>query len=139
MLTSSPSVLSASLDLIRYDSVLYSSHLMTATMTRGYDILNRTFEYDELQDIARYGAVAGVNGFIYSSELYDVWVNHGEDIASYLDEFADACFGKSWEAMILSNPNIDSDYWTTQQLREWAIWSYLELRAQEITAEDFEG
>ena len=37
--------------------------------------------------------------------------------------------------MILDNPNIDEDYWTTQQLREYAIWTYLELRAQDITAE----
>ena len=73
------------------------------------------------------------NGFIYSSELYDVWVNHGEDVASYLEDFANDCFDKSWEAMVLDSPLIDEDCWQTQQLREVAIWTYLELRAQEIT------
>ena len=107
---------------------------MTATLTRSVDILNRTFEYDELCDIAQYGANAGVSGFIYSSELYDVWVEHGETIADYLEEFADSCYGKSWEAMIVDQ--LDCDDWTTQQMRELAIWTYLKLRAQEEVGDD---
>ena len=108
---------------------------MTATLTQSYTLLGEEFDYDELQDIAQYGANTGVHGFTYSSDLYDVWVTHGEDVASYLEDFATDCYDKSWESMILDNPNIDEDCWTTQQLREYAIWTYLELRAQEITAE----
>lgn len=110
---------------------------MTATLTRSYTFLGEEFDYDELQDIAQYGANTGVHGFTYSSDLYDVWVNYGEDIASYLEEFADTCFDKSWESMIIEQ--CDPNYWTTQELREKAIWCYLELRAQEITGENFEG
>ena len=105
---------------------------MTATLTRSYDILNRTFEYDELQDIARYGANAGVNGFIYT-ELYDVWEVYHTIITEYLEEFASSCFDKSWEATIVDQ--LDCDDWTLQELKEKAIWCYLELRAQEITGE----
>mgnify|MGYP006218351587 FL=1 len=108
---------------------------MTATLTRSYTLLGEEFDYDELQDIAQYGANTGVHGFTYSSDLYDVWVNHGEDVTSYLEDFANDCFDKSWEAMVLDSPLIDEDSWTTQQMREIAIWMYLELRAQEITAE----
>ena len=106
---------------------------MTATMTLGYDILHRTFEYDELCDIAQYGANAGVSGFIYSSELYDVWETYHHIISDYLAEYAESCFDKSWEAMIVDQ--LDSNDWTMQELKEKAIWAYLELRAQEITAE----
>lgn len=108
---------------------------MTATLTRSYTLLGEEFDYDELQDIAQYGANTGVHGMTYSSDLYDVWVSHGEDVASYLEDFANDCFNKSWEAMVLDSPLIDEDFWTMQQLREIAIWTYLELRAQEITAE----
>ena len=109
---------------------------MTATLTQSYTLLGEEFDYDELQDIAHHGANTGVHGMTYSSDLYDVWVRHGEDIADYLQEFADSCWSnKSWESMILDNPDIDDEYWTTQQLREYAIWTYLELRAQEITGE----
>ena len=108
---------------------------MTATLTRSYTLLGEEFDYDELQDIAQYGANTGVHGMTYSSDLYDVWVSHGEDVASYLEDFANDCFNKSWEAMVLDSPLIDKDSWTMQQLREIAIWTYLELRAQEITAE----
>ena len=106
---------------------------MTATMTRSIDILNRTFEYDELKDIAQYGAIAGVNGFIYSSELYDVWEVYHTIIEDYLEEFAQSCLDKTWEAMIVDQ--LDCDDWTMQELKEKAIWAYLELRAQEETAE----
>ena len=106
---------------------------MTATMTRSIDILNRTFEYDELCDIAQHGAAAGVSGFIYSSELYDVWESYHTIITDYLEEYADAVFDKSWEAMIVEQ--LDSNDWTMQELKEKAIWAYLELRAQEITVQ----
>ena len=107
---------------------------MTATITRSYTLLGREFDYDELIDVAQYGCQAGVNGFIYSSELYDVWVSHGETIADYLEEFANSCFDKSWEAMIVDQ--LDCDDWTMQELKEKAIWCYLELRAQEETVDD---
>ena len=55
---------------------------MTATLTRSYTLLGEEFDYDELQDIAQYGANAGVHGMTYSSELYDVWVNMVRIIAS---------------------------------------------------------
>ena len=107
---------------------------MTATVAPvTHILLGEIFDYDELQDIAQYGANTGVHGFTYSSDLYDVWVDHGEDIASYLEEFANSCYDKSWESMIIDG--LDNDTWTTQEMRERAIWCYLELRAQEITAE----
>jgi len=108
---------------------------MTATMTHSYTLLGEGFNFKEQQDIAQYGANTGVHGMTYSSDLYDVWVNHGEDVASYLEAFANDCLNKSWEAMVLDSPLLDEDYWTEQQMREVAIWTYLELRAQEITAE----
>ena len=83
------------------------------------DLCGVTFELDQLRDIAQYGANAGVSGFIYSSD--------------YLEDYADACFGKSWESMIVDQ--LDSEDWTMQELKEKAIWAYLELRAQEETAE----
>ena len=104
---------------------------MTATLTRSYDILNRTFDMDELQDIAQYGCARGApSGFIYSSELYDVFTKYETIIMDYLEEFADDCFGKSAEAMIIDH--LDSEQWTMQEFREKAVWFYLELRAQEI-------
>ena len=106
---------------------------MTATLSRSVDILNRTFEYDELCDIAQYGANAGVSGFIYSSELYDVFNTYETIIMDYLEDFADSCYGKSAEAMIVDR--LDCDDWTMQSFRELAVWMYLELRAQEETAE----
>ena len=97
------------------------------------DLCGVTFELDQLHDIAQHGAIAGVNGFIYSSELHDVWERYSDEVTDYLEDYADACFGKSWESMIVDQ--LDSEDWTMQELKEKAIWAYLELRAQEETAE----
>ena len=97
------------------------------------DMCGVTFELDQLRDIAQFGAVVGVNGFIYSSELHDVWERYSDEVTDYLEDYADACYGKSWESMIVDQ--LDSDDWTMQELKENAIWTYLELRAQEETAE----
>ena len=43
------------------------------------DLLGRTFDEDELLDIARYGCSGGVSGFIYSSELYDVFSKYEDE------------------------------------------------------------
>ena len=97
------------------------------------DLCGVTFELDQLRDIAQHGANAGVSGFIYSSELYDKWERYSDEVTDYLEEYADSVFGKSWESMIVDQ--LDSEDWTMQELKEKAIWCYLELRAQEETAE----
>ena len=106
---------------------------MTATLTRSVDICGVTFDHDELCDIAQYGAVAGVSGFIYSSELHEVWEKYEDEITDYLEEFASSCYDKSWEAMIVDA--LDCEDWTMQELKEKAIWTYLELRAHEETCD----
>jgi hypothetical protein len=42
-------------------------------LDRTYDILGREFDLDELKDVATYGASQGVSGFIYTSELRDIF------------------------------------------------------------------
>ena len=97
------------------------------------DLLGRTFDEDELLDIARYGCSGGVSGFIYSSELYDVFSKYEDEIMDYLEEFAEGCYGTSAESMIVSR--LDDEQWTMQEFRELAVWTYLEIQAQELTAE----
>ena len=107
---------------------------MTATIAPvTHILLGEIFDYDELQDIAQHGANTGVHGFTYSSDLFDVFRDYNDEIDSYLEEFAQGCLGKSWEAMIIDT--LDNEQWSLQELREKAVWCYLELRAQEITAE----
>ena len=106
---------------------------MTATMNRSVDICGVTFDYDELRDISQYGAVAGVSGFIYSSELHEVWEKYEDEITDYLEEYSVECYGRSWESMIVDA--LDCEDWTMQELKEKAIWTYLELRAHEETCD----
>ena len=106
---------------------------MTTTLTRSYDILNRTFEYDELCDIAQYGADTGISGFTYYHEIDDVFKKYETIIMDYLQDFADSCFDKSAEAMLVDG--IGDEHWTMSTLRTKAVWAYLELRAQEITGQ----
>ena len=55
-------------------------------------------------------------------------------IMDYLEEFADSCYGKSAEAMIVDK--LDCDDWTMQSFRELAIWMCLDQLAQEEVGDD---
>ena len=108
---------------------------MTITTTKTYDILGRTFETCELHDIATHGASCGVSGFIYSSELYEVFATYEDEIMEVLEEFNEqtGCF-KTAEQWVVET--INDEEWTLQQFKEQAIWMCLEIKAQEITYND---
>lgn len=98
--------------------------IMTVTAQRKtHVILGESFEYDQLKDIAKYGARGGVSGFIYSSELHDKYEEHETFIEDVLEEagftMADVFYHQKFE--------------TLQQYKEWACWSVLELEALRIT------
>ena len=75
---------------------------MTATLTRSLTFSTVPLSMMQLQDIAQYGANAGVSGFIYALS----YIMSGKlifPISSTMtfEEYADSCFDKSWEAMIV--------------------------------------
>ena len=56
-------------------------------LDRTYDILGREFDLDELKDVATYGASQGVSGFIYTSELRDIFDDNDDEIQDYLSDW----------------------------------------------------
>ena len=74
----------------------------------------------------------GVSGFIYSSELRHLWDKHEDTIMDWLDGYCDDAFGQSAMSYIAEQLTFDDNFWTMQQLIEYAIWMYVELRADEI-------
>ncbi len=54
-----------------------------------FEILVDDFDIDELIDIVNYGMSQGVSGFIYSSDLYDAYHKHNDEIMSGLDEYCE--------------------------------------------------
>ena len=107
---------------------------MTTTLSRDVVLLGHDFEPCEIRDLAQHGAAGGVSGFIYSSELYDVFNKFEDEIMEYLDVYADDVYGKTAETMIVDT--LDCDDWTMQGFRELAVWMYLEIKAQELTVND---
>ena len=61
---------------------------MTVATVQTFDILGHEFDMDALNDIATHGCAAGVSGFIYSSELHDLYQEHEDTIMAFLDEYA---------------------------------------------------
>jgi len=105
---------------------------MSITAQQLHFILDHEFTLDELRDIANHGMSQGVSGFIYSSDLRDIWDKHGDVITDYLDGFCDDNFGQSAMSYITEQLSDDDKFWTMQQLIEYAVWMYVELRADEI-------
>ena len=105
---------------------------MIATQT--FTILDREFEVDELIDISKHGMSGGVSGFIYSTELAEIYDKHADTILDALDELADQIGEQSGTAMvIISFTKHDEDcYYTMQNIKEHSVWMYVEHRAWEI-------
>ena len=61
---------------------------MTTTAQATFTVLNHEFETDQLVDIANHGMAGGVSGFIYSTELAELFEEHEEEIFNYLDATA---------------------------------------------------
>ena len=106
---------------------------MTSTIASAqFNILDREFELDELRDIVEHGMSQGVSGFIYSSELYDVFEKHESVITYYLDCFCEDNFNQSMWAYIAEQLSFDDQLWTKQELMEYAVLLYVELRAGDL-------
>ena len=100
---------------------------MTATLTpttatfHGFIVSN--FDKDQLADMAKYGANTGYAGLTYSSDLYDLFEEHEDEIWSILEE----------AGVFFSDFIENGEVWTMQQVREPAIWAAAECIAQQVT------
>ena len=105
---------------------------MTIATVQTFDILGHEFDMDALNDIATHGCVAGVSGFIYSSELADVFDKNEDDIWNFLDEYAFDLGEKSGMQMVVDYVTRDDDFYTMQDIKEKAVWMFVELFAVQL-------
>ena len=91
---------------------------MTATLTQTFDqfLADRFTDMDEVRDVAKYGCIAGVNGFIYSSELAEVYDNFADDIEQTVEDLE----------VPFSSMISDENCWTMQEVKEKAVWIAVE-------------
>ncbi|AXF42064.1 hypothetical protein STIP37_2 [Synechococcus T7-like phage S-TIP37] len=106
---------------------------MTVATVRTFDILGHEFDMDELNDIATHGMEGGVSGFIYSSELFDIYEEHEDTIMSYLDEWAfDVGEDNGFRMVLNSMDRRGIEYDTLQIFKEQAVWMFVELFAVQL-------
>ena len=87
-----------------------------------YDALAERFDdIDEIKDVAEYGCSAGVNGFIYSTELAEFFDKYEDEIECELDSY-----GLKYDDLLDT-----SEFYTMQELKEKAVWSIVELYCQQ--------
>lgn len=111
---------------------------MTATLTKTFTILDHEFDIDQLNEIATHGMSQGVNGFIYSSELHDIFERHEHVILDALDSYADDIGASSAMSMITESiqRGDDEHHYTMQDIKETAVWMYVEMVAHNILVEN---
>ena len=95
---------------------------LTSNDTLTFVICGEVFTLAELRDISQYGADTGVNGFTYSSDLYDKYRDYETQIENALEDMGYA----------MADVFADRKFQTLQQYKEWACWSFLELEAHRI-------
>ena len=79
------------------------------------DFLEDRFDdIDEIKDVANYGCSAGVSGFIYSSEIADVFDEYEDQLEDLLDSHG------------IKYTDLVPDFETLQQVKEAAVWYAVE-------------
>ena len=76
--------------------------------------------------------VAGVSGFIYSSELHDLYQEHEDTIMSYLDEHAFDLGEDNGFRMVLNSMDRRGSSTTPCCLQREAVWMFVELFAVQL-------
>lgn len=91
---------------------------MTATITQTLEqfLADRFTDMDEVRDVAKYGCIEGVNGFIYSSELAEVYEAFEDEIEQTIENL-DVEF---------SSLVSDINCWTMQEAKEKMVWIAVE-------------
>ncbi len=106
---------------------------MTIATVQTFDILGHEFDLDALNDIATHGMSGGVSGFIYSSDLHDLYQEHEETIMDLLDEYAfDLGEDNGFRMVLNSMDRRGIDYDTVQVFKEHAVWMFVELYAVQL-------
>lgn len=105
---------------------------MTIATAQTFTILGQEFDMDALNDIATHGCAAGVSGFIYSTELCECFDANEDDIWNFLDEYAFDLGEKSGMQMVIDYVTRDDDFYTMQDIKEKAVWMYVELFAVQL-------
>ena len=98
-----------------------------AVLDRTYEILGREFDTDELADIANYGMAQGVSGFIYTSELRDIFDDNDDEIQDYLSDWVHDNVGGDESSFSYFAKEVED----ITQLKGKLVWAYVELKAYE--------
>ena len=103
------------------------------TNTQAFDILGHEFDLDQLNDIATHGMGQGVGGFIYSSDLHNLYEVNEDEIMAYLDEYASDLGEQNGFRMVLNAMDRQGiEYDSLQIFKERAVWTFVELQATQI-------
>ena len=108
---------------------------MMMTTPKPLIVCDEELEYDQCVDISNHGMSGGVSGFIYSSELFDKYQSFEDEIVEYLDEYCDDNFSQGALDYIVEQLSFDDKYWTMQELKEYAVWMYVELKVYDYLNE----
>lgn len=99
-----------------------------------HEILGVEMDTDQLVDIVNHGIAQGVPGFIYSTELMEIFDSNEDKILNYLDEQAFDMGEQSGIQMVINavTKRDDDCFYSMQDVKEMAVWMYVELIAYRI-------
>ena len=107
---------------------------VTTTVAPTYTILDHEFEFNQLENIVKHGMFVGVSGFIYNSELHDIYERHEDEIQEALDVLASDLGIQSGVQMVI-NAITKGDtecFYSLQSIKARSVWMFVEMKAMDI-------
>ena len=106
---------------------------MTATLTRSYTILDHEFEADELIDIVNHSMSDGSHAFKSSRACLHKSNEFDDEIEEFLSDWYFDTMGERDYIGAISK-GTDNPVGSVDELKNRMVWSYVELKADEILA-----
>ena len=106
---------------------------MTTTISRTYTILDTEFDVDQLKDIVNHGMSSGVGDFIYTRDCVNKFNEHDDVIEEFLSDWYFDNLGERNYIGVISE-GTDYPVGSIDELKTRMVWSYVELKADEILA-----
>ena len=99
-------------------------------------ILGCDFDLDQCADIAKYGCISGVSGFIHSVDNIEAYDEYEYIIMDTLEEYAEELGATSAMEMILQSLQFRDITPTIDTIKEWAVWMYVEKLAYDFCIQE---
>ena len=92
-------------------------------------VLDQELEYDECMDILNYGMFGNVSIFSNMQDMNQKYHAYEKEILNTLNEYCNDRYSQGALNYVAEQLSYDDKFWTMEDMKEYLMWMYVEVRA----------